>query len=237
MSSLLRVIRVNLDGPPLASTIQADGTIPGYEPAATALVAERLGREIEWVLRPWAEMVPTLLAGGGDAIWCGQGINEARSRIVDFTYPYAIFDETVLVRAGSGIASASQLAGRRVAAITESTNMALAETFEGAEPVAFEGTGDDVFGEMVEALRAGSVDAVVDDDVVTVPLGADPDFEVAFTVATGNRWGVAVDKRRPELRDELSEAIRATIADGSLARVWARWLTELPFPDRLTHGL
>ena len=102
--------------------------------------------------------------------------------------------------------------------------------------MAFEGTGDDVFGEMVGALRAGSVDAVVDDDVVTVPLGADPDFEVAFTVATGNRWGVAVDKRRPELRDELSAAIRAASPTGAWPCVGG-WLTELPFPDRLTHGL
>lgn len=232
----LRVIRVNLDSPPLAAKMR-DGQLPGYEPAATELVANRLERQVEWVFRPWVEMIPSLLAGDGDAVWCGQGINEARSQIVDFTYPYAIFDETILVREGSGISSAAQLAGRRVGAITASTNMALAETFDGAELVGFDGVGDDVFGEMVEALRAGSVDAVVDDDVVTLPLEADPDFEVAFTVATGNRWGVAVAKDRPGLRDELSAAIRATIADGTLAEVWERWLRDLPFPGRLTHGI
>jgi polar amino acid transport system substrate-binding protein len=235
--SWLRVIRVNLESPPLASTMREDGTIPGYEPAAIQLVAERMGREVEWVFRPWASMVPTLLAGGGDVVWCGQGVTEGRSRLVDFTHPYAIFDETVLVRAGAGIRAPEELAGLRVAAIANSTNMALAETFEGAELVAFDGSGDDVFGDMLAALRASEVDAVVDDDVVTVPLDSDPDFEVAFTVETGNRWAVGVAKDRPDVRDAVDAAIRDVIADGSLAEVWAAWLTDLPFPDRLTHGL
>ena len=233
----VRVIRVNLDSPPLASTIRADGQIPGYEPAATEHVAERLGLEIEWIFRPWVEMVPALLAGDGDVVWCGQGVTEERRQKVDFTHPYAIFDETVLARSGSGIVDPIGLANRRVAAITASTNMALAETFDGAELVAFDGDGEDVFGEMVEALRSGEVDAVVDDDVVTVPLGSDPDFEVAFTVATANRWAVAVAKDQVAFRDELSEAIRGVIADGSLAGIWAEWIPDLPFPKQLTHGL
>jgi polar amino acid transport system substrate-binding protein len=231
------VIRVNIDCPPLASALREDGTIPGYEPAAIELVAERMGREVEWVIRPWAQMVPTLQAGDGDVIWCGQGVTEDRSRLVDFTYPYAIFDETVLVRAGAGIRTAEGLEGRRVAAIANSTNMALAETFAGAELVAFDGSGDDVFGDMLAALRAGEGDAVVDDDVVTVPLDSDPAFEVAFTVRTGNRWAVGVAKDRPELRAEVDAAIRGVIADGSLAEVWSAWLPDLPFPHGLTHGL
>lgn len=234
---VLRVIRVDVECPPLASVMQPDGSVAGYEPAATELVAARLGREVEWVFRPWLEMVPTLLAGEGDAVWCGQGITEERRRHVDFTHPYAIFDETVLVRAGAGVETAADLEGLRVAAIANSTNMALAETFGGAELVAFDGSSDDVFGEMLDALRSGEVDAVVDDDVVTVPLGADPDFEVAFNVATGNRWAVGVAKDRPELRFELDAAIKGTIEDGSLAAVWSKWLEDLPFPDRLTHGL
>ena len=229
----LRVIRVDGESPPLASMMHEDGSIPGYEPAATELVAGRLGREVEWVFRPWVEMVPTLLAGGGDVVWCGQGITTERSRHVDFTYPYAIFDETILVRAGSGITAAADLRGRRVAAITNSTNMALAETFHGADLVAFDGSSDDILGEMLEALRAEAVDAVVDDDVVTVPLGDDPDFEVAFTVETSNRWAVSVSKERPELRAELDAAIKGVIADDSLAEVWSKWLGHLPFPGRL----
>ena len=52
--------------------------------------------------------------------------------------------------------------------------MALAETFDGAVTVAFGGESGDVLGDMLAALRAGDVDAVVDDDVVFLSLAGWP---------------------------------------------------------------
>ena len=209
------MIRVNIDCPPLASALREDGTIPGYEPAAIELVAERMGREVEWVIRPWAQMVPTLQAGDGDVIWCGQGVTEDRSRLVDFTYPYAIFDETVLVRAGAAIRTAEGLEGRRVAAIANSTDMALAETFPGAELVAFDGSGDDVFGDMLAALRAGEVDAVVDDDVVPCRWTATRPSRLPL------RFGRATGGRSESPRTVRSCATRSMPLSGGSSRTAA----------------
>ena len=206
------------------------GVREGYEPAAAALVAESLGRRLEWVFKPWVEMVPAVDAGEGDAIWCGQGITAERRRLVDFTRPYAVFDESLLVRAGTGMNSPAALAGKRIGAIAGSTNMALAETFDGAALVPFGGESDDVFGEMIEALRAGDVDGIVDDDVAFLALADDPDFEIAFTVPTRNEWGVAVPKTRPEARDELDRTLAVVIRDGRLAACWERWLPGLAYP-------
>jgi polar amino acid transport system substrate-binding protein len=229
VSNSLRLICIDADAMPLFGKSH-DGVRDGYEPAAAALVAESLGRPLEWVFRPWAEMVDALNAGQGDAIWCGQGITAERRRRVDFTRPYAVFDESLLVRAGSGLSAPHELAGRRIGAIAGSTNMTLAETFEGAELVPFGGQSDDVFGEMIDALREGAVDGIVDDDVALVPLASDPDFEVAFTVPTRNEWGIAVAKAWPEMRDELDRALADAIADGRLGECWQRWLPELDNP-------
>jgi ABC-type amino acid transport substrate-binding protein len=87
-----------------------------------------------------------------------------------------------------------------------------------------------VFGEMVAALRAGRVDAVVDDDVALIPLADDPDLEVAFTVPTRNRWGIAVSKERPALRAELDVALDALVSGGDLEAIWRRWMPALAFP-------
>ena len=120
--------------------------------------------------------------------------------------------------------------GLRVGAIAGSTNMALTETFAGAQPVAFSGDSDDVFGDMLSALRSGAVDAVVDDDVALVPLADDRDLEIGFTVATGNRWGIAVSKHREQLRAELDGALERVAADGRLASAWTHWMPTLPYP-------
>lgn len=230
----LRLACVNSAAAPLFELADADGRRAGYEPAVGALLAETLGWELAWVYLPWAEMLPSLDDGRADAVLCGQGIIPTRQALADFTAPYAVFDESVLVRAGDPVTSPEGLRGKRVAAIAASTNMALAETFDGAVTVPFGGDSGDVFGDMLAALRAGDVDAVVDDDVVFVPLADSAEFDLAFTVKTGNRWGLAVSKARPSLVDALDEALAVVKADGRLAAAWDQWLPSLayPFPAR-----
>lgn len=234
MTNELRVICADISALPLFDKAAPDGSRVGYEPSAAELVAERMGRTVRWIYTPWSDMVPAVRDGRGDVVWCGQGITDARKEFVDFTRPYAIFDESVLVRADSGITSAEDLVGKRVGAIAGSTNMALTETFTGAVPVPFDGTSDDVFGEMIQALRDGAVDAVVDDDVALVPVADAPDLALAFTVATRNRWGVCVAPGNDALRTELDDALTSVIADGSLQAQWDKWMPTLTFP--LTTG-
>ena len=202
----------------------------GYEPDAAVAIAARIGARVEWVMLPWEEMIPAVRRGDADAVWCGQGETAERAALVDFTRPYAVFNESLVVRADDPARSAAELAGYRIGAIAHSTNMKLAETFPGVELVSF-GASDDVFGDMIEATRSGSIDGFVDDDVVMVPLAAeDPDFVEAFTVQTGNRWGVGVAPGNEALRAELNAALEAAVADGELERIWQRWMPLLPFP-------
>ncbi len=229
----IRIICADLDARPLFHTGD-DGDRYGYEPDVARLLGEVLGKPVRWVFRQWADFVPALDRGEGDAILCGQGITEHRKNFVDFTDPYAVFDESVLTRADSTITGPEQLAGLRVGAIANSTNMALAETFEGAETVPFDGVSDDILGEMVAALRTGKIDAVVDDDVALVPLADQQDLNLAFTVPTRNMWGISVAKGDEVLRGELNGALRTVIADGRLARVWRAWLPELACPFEVT---
>ena len=230
MTETLVFACADIEAPPLFLASGGEQHRQGYEPDVGRAVAAAMGRRLEWRFLPWSEMLPAVVAGDADGVLCGQGISPERLAVVDFTRPYAVFDESVLVLAGSGIASAGDLCGRSVGAIAGSVNMTLAETFTGARPVAFAGDSDDVFAEMVAALRAGQVDAIVDDDVALIPLAGEADLEVGFTVATRNRWGIAVSKQRPELRTQLDQALDRLLADGTLAALWQRWMPQLTFP-------
>ncbi|MFD1212319.1 ABC transporter substrate-binding protein [Arthrobacter sp. GCM10027362] len=225
---ILRLACIDSEAPPLFNLADGGGCRRGYEPAAAALVASVMGLRVEWEFMAWDDMLPAVAGHRVDAVWCGQGIIPERQAVVNFSEPYAVFDETVLVRKGDPARSPEDLAGYRVAAIEGSANMRLAVTFPGADPVAF--TGEDVFGDMLAALRRGEVDAMVDDDVVTVPLGGDPAYDVAFTVRTGNRWGIGVAKDNPFLLADLNAALAAVVSDGRLEKAWTRWMPHLPFP-------
>lgn len=229
-SRILRLACIDSAAAPLFDKSTDGGvTRTGYEPEAAALVADSLGLRLEWHVVSWDDMIPSVQRGDADGVWCGQGVIPSRVAQLDFTRPYAVFNESVLVRAGDPARSPEDLRGYKVAAIEGSANMALAETFPGAELVPF-GPTDDVFGDMIQAVRDRTVDAMVDDDVVTVPLGDEPEFDLAFTAQTRNPWGVGVSKGRPELLERLDEGIRKVIEDGSLERVWSAWMPHLPFP-------
>ncbi|MFM8353172.1 MAG: substrate-binding periplasmic protein, partial [Actinomycetales bacterium] len=153
-----------------------------------------------------------------------------RQAIVDFTDPYTVFNESVVMREGTSATSPAELAGLRIGAIADSANMRLARTFTGVELVPFDGATDDVFGDMIRALRSGQIDGFVDDDVVMVPLGDEPDLRLAFTVQTRNPWGMGVRKGNDEVRERINAALTTVKADGRLLEVWQRWL-----PANLTY--
>ncbi|MBZ5876457.1 substrate-binding periplasmic protein [Chromohalobacter israelensis] len=227
-SRTLRVICADLPAPPLFERDER-GERHGYEADVARLIAERLGRRVEWVYRQWNDFYPALDAGEGDLLLCGQGISDYRKTLGDFTRPYAIFDESVMVRSSSGITSPQHLEGLRVGAIANSLNMALTETFTGVVSVPFDGASDDVFGDMVAALRSGDIDALVDDDVALVPLEAD-DLTIAFTVPTRNAWGAVVAKNQPGWLASVNRALDEIIANDSLQAAWERWMPTLAYP-------
>lgn len=231
MTAPLRLACLDAEAPPLFSLWTPEHGRTGYEPGVAEALGAELGRPVEWVRVPWVDMIPAVQRGDADAVLCGQGITAERLTQVDFTRPYAVFHEGVLVRRGAGIHSPQDLVDRKVAAIENSTNMTLAQTFAGAIPVAFGAGSDDVYADMLAALLAGEVDAVIDDDVVFVPLGAThPDYELAFTVQTANKWGIAVAKDRPDTLAEIDGALGRLIDSGTLRDVWTTWLPTLDYP-------
>ena len=227
--TVLRFACADLDARPLFWT-EVDGRRFGYEPGVAQAVADRMGCELEWVFLQWADFSVALFDGRVDAIWCGSAITPERERRFLYSRPYAVFHESVLVRSADRIDAPADLAGRRVGAIAGSTNMALAERWPGCERVGFDGASDDVFADMIDALRAGEVDAVVDDEPAFGGVLSDPAFRLAFTVRTANRWGAAMRPDAGALKRSIDVALEALVASGELRRIWQTELPTIEYP-------
>lgn len=219
----------DMDARPLFWTTP-DGGRDGYEPGAAACVATALGLELHWEFRRWDRFASSLADGEVDAIWCGSAITEERRRVFSYSRPYGAIDEAVLVRADSDIHGLADLRGRRVGAIVASTNMRLAETFGAAELVGFDGSSDDVFAEMIDAVRSGAVDAMVDDEPAFGALTGEGGFRIAHVAETQNPWGAACRLGDAETVALLDDGIGRAIADGSLPAEWRRWFGAKPVP-------
>ena len=123
------------------------------------------------------------------------------------------------MRAGDAVAPRAISRGRRVGAIAGSTNLALAETFPGAECVPFDGVSDDVFGDMLRALcrRARSTRSSTTTSPSSASSARYPGIRVAFTVATRNPWGCALRLGDDELKRTLDDGIAQADLPGGLA--------------------
>lgn len=220
----------DIDAPPMTS-VRPDGTRVGYEADLGRALAASLGLGLKWIdVRKWDEFLGSVLDGRCDAVLMSQAITEQRKAVVDFTVPYGVFDEAAFVRRDSGIRQVEDLTGRRVGAIDGTTNMEAARTIRGAEIVPF-GHGDNIFVEMIEAVRSGEIDALIDDELVLVGIAAKsyPDLEVPFVIPTRNRYGIAVKPGADRLRAALDDALLALIASGELEASWNRWFPAKPF--------
>lgn len=224
----LSIIASDFDARPM-SVVQ-DGQRLGYEPAVARAVGALLGLEPVWFNLPMQDFYSALSSGEYDVVWFNQAITQERRAWADFTRPYGRFDEAVLVREESPIFEPSDLRGKRLGGLADSTNLALAEQFPELELVPFPGS-DQVLPEMLAALRQGKIDALVDDALVLLAAEADDSsLRVAFQLPTQHPFGIGVLPGNRELLEALNYALNTLIVEGTLAKLWAQWIPYKPFP-------
>jgi polar amino acid transport system substrate-binding protein len=226
---VLRLATSDLDARPL---FWNEGeTRLGYEPEAAAAVARALGLELRWVYTDWGGRMDSVVAGESDGVWCGVSITDERRRILDFSSPYAYFNESCVVRRGIEASSPADLRGRRIGAAEASTNLEVVQGWDGVVAVAFTDQTDDIFTDLIEATASGAIDGFVDDEPAMVPLAERDDrLAFGFTVASRRPWGCGVARGNAELVSALDSAIASCTASGELERIWAQHLPFLAFP-------
>jgi polar amino acid transport system substrate-binding protein len=226
---VLRLATSDLDARPLFWNEGAERF--GYEPEAAAAVAAALGLRLEWVYTEWGGRMDSVVTGESDGVWCGVSITDERREILDFSSPYAYFNESCVVRDGIAAASPADLAGLRIGAAEASTNLEIVRSWEGVEAVAFTDRTDDIFTDLIEATAAGEIDGFVDDEPAMIPLAERDDrLAFAFSVQSRRPWGCGVARGSTALVAALDDAIARCTASGELEAVWRRHLPFLAFP-------
>lgn len=211
-------------------TYVENGQRLGYEPDVARAVCAQLGLKPVWLNLPMEQFYETLHAEQCDGVWFNQAVTSDRRCHSQFTRPYGLFNEAVIVRTDSDIHAATDLSGLKLGGLADSTNLELGEQFAGAELVPFPGS-DRVLPEMLAALRAGEIDALVDDELVLITAAeADPNLRIAFTVETAHPFAIALRPDSEDLLAALNQSLDQLEADGTLKSLWNKWIPWRPFP-------
>ena len=210
------------------------GEYVGFDLDLAAEVAKRHGWELVKQPIEWNSKDMELQTGAIDCIWNGFTIN-GRESDYTWTVPYVDNSQVIVVRKGSDIDEAADLAGKIVcvqsdssalAALTgadaEEQNIALAESFERLEQV-----GD--YNTAFLNLESGAADAVcMDVGVARYEIAARGDkFSILEEPLSGEKYGVGFLLGNTALRDEVQETLFEMKDDGTFDTIADKWgLTE-----------
>ena len=190
---------------PPCSYIDDTGAIVGTDIDLARRIAAKMGRKLVVERTEFNDILPRLRAGTADFGIATIIITEARSRDVCFSEPYALGGACFLYRTDGRKPRMSQISTFRIGVEADSVHD-LYICFHGCDPTRFVHLKD-----AIAALERGEIDAVFFDSVQLKTKAEASGGRYAVTpLETKDRYGVAVDKRRPD----VLEAANAVIAEG-----------------------
>ena len=190
--------------PPFSYRNEA-GEIVGTDIDLARRIAARMGRELVVECANFTEILPRLAAGTADMGIAALAITDARRRDVDFSEPYDECGGCFLYRKDGRKPRMSQISTCRVAVESDTVDdLYLCQ--HGCDPMRFAHVN-----EAFEALEKDEVDAVFFDAMQLKARAESSGGRLLVTpLETRYIYGVAVDKRRPD----VLAAANAVIAEG-----------------------
>jgi len=161
----------------------------------------------------------TLNSGACDLVASAMTITADREKNLDFSDGYYDSEQSLLVPAGSDIASIGDLSGKKVGVQQGTTGKQYAEdNATGADIVSFPSDA-----EMYAAIKAGQVDALLQDLPVNLDHTKDGKFQVVEKYSTDEQYGFAIKQGNTELVTEVNDALKTLRDDGTYDDIYNKY--------------
>jgi polar amino acid transport system substrate-binding protein len=217
------------DYTPLNFVDPLTGEAVGWEYDAVNEICRRLNCVVDWQVSTWDTMISAVREGQFDVGMDGITITDERKQQVDFSIPYMVSQQFMLVRADEArFSTPAEFAADPnllIGSQTGTTNFytAVYEILDGDEAnpriKLFEN-----FGAAVQALIAGDVDLVLLDAASSRGyIGANPDQLKLIGDPLGTEEFGFIFTPGSEFLEPFNQAIQSMIEDGFLEHLNARW--------------
>jgi ABC-type amino acid transport substrate-binding protein len=201
------------------------GNFTGFDVELMEAVAASIDRTAEFQDTSFDTIFVNLGQGKFDAVASAATITPEREKTVDFTNPYYLSEQAILVNEGDAIDSVEGLEGATVGVQKGTTGQEFVEEKGKASEVRPYPTGPDA----VNALKAGTVDAVVIDiPVAENAVNAGGGIEISAAIPTEEEYGFAVAQGDTELLDELNEGLEDVEENGTYGKIYEKWFHHAP---------
>lgn len=208
--------------------IDKDQALKGFDIDLTREISKRiLGSEnaVEFQQVTSSSRIISLNSGNVDLVAATMTINPKRALVIDFSSPYYIAGQALMVPVNSNIKSVKDLNNKRVIVILGSTaEDSIRQLAPNANILGFR-TYTDGFS----ALKAGRADAMTTDNTILEGLVAeDHSFKMLKERYTKEPYGIGF-RKSPETKSfqyAVNTSLENIAHDGTLSKIRKKWMPE-----------
>lgn len=200
--------------------------IVGIDAEIAALIAEKLGLELEIADVEFDSIIPGVQSNKYDMGMAGMTVTEERKEKVNFSDSYAKGVQVVIVKEDSDIASIDDLEGKKIGVQQATTgDIYASDTPEnggfGEENVVKYANGNLA----VEGLKNGKVDCVIiDNEPAKAYVAANEGLKILETSYADEDYAISFNKNNTELQEKVNAALKELIDDGSVKKIIDKYI-------------
>ncbi len=219
------VVGVKIDAKPFGFE-DKEGTLQGFDVELARKIAENLlgdSSKIEFVPVTSSNRIITLTSGKVDMVIATMSITSQREQIVDFSDPYFIAGQALMIPKNSSIQGVTDLADKKVIVILGTTGERNIKRFV---PKAIL-RGFKTNREAYNALKTGIGDALTTDDTILAGFLMDDDsMKILSKRYTQEPYAVAFrkDEESQSLKHNVNHILEHLKDSGEINRLKNKWL-------------
>lgn len=206
--------------------VNADKNIVGYSIDFLTAAGKEAGFKAEFKNTAWDGIFAGLASGRYDSISSSVSITEERQKKMDFSAPYFVVQQALIVQKDSKAAGLGDLKGKKVGGQIGTTGYFAIKAAEGLEAKSY-----DEIGLAMEDLNVGRIAAVVCDDPVAANYALikyKDTLKIAGVIKSDKPeyYGFPVKKGNKEVLDLINKGIEAVKAKGIDKELKKKWIGQ-----------
>lgn len=174
--------------------------------------------------------IPLLRNGNIDAIIATMSITPERAKAVDFSKPYLMAGQSLLVKKGSSIKNIDDVNHQNVTILGVQGSTSVEVAKQKAPNAKVLALSD--YATALSALKAGQGDVLTTDASILAGMAAeDKHLQLVGGVFTEEPYGIAIAQDNPALVKKINRALAKMRGDGTYDRLVKKWFGQVPGMD------
>ncbi len=218
------IVGVKYDAKPFGF-VDEDGKLEGFDVDIAHELAKRIlgdSNKVEFIQVTPSTRIQAVTSGQVDFVVATMSITPQRQQIIDFSTPYYIAGQAILIPASSKIKSFSDLNNKNVIVILGTTGEKNIRYY--APSAVLQGYVN--YSEAFSALKAGSASALTTDDALLIGFIMDNrNYKLLPKRMTKEPYGIAFKKSEDTipLKNNLNRILENMQYDGTISQLKKKW--------------